>query len=149
MRRPETKEERVDTNVGGVVQAPLYAAFDGGPGTCVHARESTAVFLNTLTAHTPARSDSAADTVLLVVSELVTNAVRHAPGPLVLILHAEPGRVRISVRDTSTDLPAPRTPDLVSGNGGFGWPTIIQYLANTVEVVPRPGGKEIHAVLPW
>ncbi|MFC8452339.1 ATP-binding protein [Kitasatospora sp. NPDC057223] len=138
----------MDSSAGSVVRAPLYAAFDGGPGSCVRARESAALFLNTLAAQTPAREAGAADQVLLVVSELVTNSVRHAPGPFVLILRAQPDGVRISVRDTSEVLPTPRTPDLVNG-GGFGWPAIIQCLATDIDVVTHPGGKEIHAVLPW
>ena len=139
----------MDSRVGSAVRAPLYAAFDGGPGTCAHARESAATFLASLAAHTPARDDGAADKVLLVVSELVTNAVRHAPGSVILTLSASPAGVRITVRDTSPALPAPRTPDLVSGNGGFGWTTVIQRLTTDTDVVPRPGGKEIHVVLPW
>ncbi|MFD0262297.1 ATP-binding protein [Kitasatospora indigofera] len=136
----------MESSAGSGVQAPLYVAFDGGSGTCVHAREKAAAFLATLAS---ARRDEAVGEVLLVVSELVTNAVRHAPGPVVLALNAGAGSVRITVRDTSTALPAPRAPDLVGGTGGFGWPTIIQRLAADVSVVPHPDGKEIHAVLPW
>ncbi|MER5866219.1 ATP-binding protein [Kitasatospora sp. NPDC002040] len=139
----------MDGSAGRAVQAPLCAAFDGGPGTCAHARESAAAFLAALSAGTPASDDGAADKVLLVVSELVTNAVRHAPGPVVLTLSASPAGVRIAVRDTSTALPVPRTPDLVSGSGGFGWPAIIRRLATRIDVVTHPGGKEIHATMPW
>ncbi|GGV49491.1 hypothetical protein GCM10010495_79080 [Kitasatospora herbaricolor] len=136
----------MESSAGSGVQALLCVAFDGGSGTCVHARENAAAFLATLA---PARRDEAVGEVLLVVSELVTNAVRHAPGPVVLALNAGTGIVRITVRDTSTARPAPRTPDLVGGTGGFGWTTIIQRLATDIRVVPYPGGKEIHAVLPW
>jgi anti-sigma regulatory factor (Ser/Thr protein kinase) len=136
----------VDGRSASDVQTPLYAAFDGGPGTCVRARESAAGFLSALM---PAPDDGAVDKVLLVVSELVTNAVRHAPGPVHLTLSTSPAGVRIAVRDTSTALPVPRTPDLVSGSGGFGWPAIIQRLTTGIDIVTHPGGKEIHATLPW
>jgi anti-sigma regulatory factor (Ser/Thr protein kinase) len=149
VRERRAEERHVDGSTGKAVQAPLHAAFDGGPGTCVHARESAATFLAALTTHNPAPDDGAADKVLLVVSELVTNAVRHAPGPVVLTLSTSPAGVRIAVRDTSAALPVPRTPDLVSGSGGFGWPAIIQRLATRIDVVTHPGGKEIHATLPW
>ncbi|MEV0847609.1 ATP-binding protein [Streptomyces sp. NPDC049954] len=52
------------------------------------------------------------DSVLLVVSELVTNAVLHArcgPGRQVaLTLIREPGRVRVEVRDAGDGEPQPR-----------------------------------------
>lgn len=51
-----------------------------------------------------------ADDVRLVVSELITNAARHAPGPGRLdIQEADSGRaVRITVWDTSPATPQPR-----------------------------------------
>ncbi|GJF30391.1 ATP-binding protein [Kitasatospora sp. NE20-6] len=136
-------------------RVPFVAAFDGGPGTCVHARESAATYLGALAARVPAREGKAVDRILLVVSELVTNAVRHAPGPVILTLGAEPATgarpagVRVSVRDTSPALPRPRIPDLATGTGGFGWSAIIGPLATQVDITTHTGGKEIHAVLPW
>src|SRR4051794_24662938 len=60
----------------------------------------------------------------LVVSELVTNSVRHsgAPAPAVVVLRVEltPGMVRVEVDDPGCDgVVAPRAPDFVNG-GGFG-----------------------------
>ncbi|MEU1091029.1 ATP-binding protein [Streptomyces sp. NPDC005892] len=42
---------------------------------------------------------------LLVVSELVTNAVRHAPGPCSLALDLDEGLLKIAVSDTSKRSP--------------------------------------------
>ncbi|MGK5498146.1 ATP-binding protein [Streptomyces sp. URMC 125] len=58
------------------------------------------------------------------------------------------GGVRTTVRDSGTTPPVPRPPDLADGTGGFGW-SIVQRLAHRLEVLPRPDGKEIRAVLPW
>src|SRR5262245_24824880 len=50
---------------------------------------------------------------LLVLSELVTNAVEHAPGPLCVQLHETRDRLCIAVEDTD---PPPPTSD----RGGLG-----------------------------
>ncbi|WP_299529933.1 ATP-binding protein [uncultured Streptomyces sp.] len=109
------------------------------------AREVTRAFLDRLT--TPAVDDDAADTVVLVVSELVTNAVRHGGGTFTLELTECPGGVEVAVHDLSSAMPRMRTPDLNGGAGGFGWPMVHQ-LARTTSVTPRPGhGKTVRAVL--
>lgn len=132
----------------GAPQLLLDLDLDGGGGTAARAREAAAGFLTAL-ARTcrPSRRGAPGD-VLIVVSELVTNAVRHAPGALTVSLAHLPGEVRITVRDSSPAAPRARPPDLRAGTGGFGWPTV-QRLAREVRVVPRQGGKEIHAFVPW
>jgi hypothetical protein len=61
--------------------------------------------------------EGAQDDVILVVSELVTNAVLHGQGTPVLRLTATAQRLRIEVSDNSSVLPALRP----SGeNGGWG-----------------------------
>ena len=51
------------------------------------------------------------DTTVLLVSELVTNAVTHANAPHLSIL-LSPSGVRVEVGDASQDLPIPRAPDV-------------------------------------
>ncbi len=114
--------------------------FDGAPGSIAEARAAAEAFLRHHSA--PAHGTFPGD-VLLVVSELVTNAVRHAPGPFTLGLGLVPGGIEITVRDTSPSTPRSRTPDLT---GGRGW-TIVQTLAHRVRVVPCHGGKTVHAEL--
>ncbi len=58
-----------------------------------------------------------ADTAQLLVSEIVTNAVLHARSRADLCVQIEGGRLRVSVRDTSTLLPTPRTHDRESQTG--------------------------------
>src|SRR5262245_55753783 len=62
------------------------------------------------------------DTLLLVLSELVTNAVQHGGAPIVIRIECEGGCVRIGVSD-ATGNPAAVTPrrDLwLDGTGGMG-----------------------------
>ncbi|GAB3666722.1 hypothetical protein GCM10027589_32100 [Actinocorallia lasiicapitis] len=83
------------------------------------------------------------DEVELLVSELVTNAVRHGKAPIRLTLAADERVLEIYVRDGSPDLPQPRAGD---EDGGFGL-TVAAALAQ-VTVQTYPGGKQIKATLP-
>lgn len=82
---------------------------------------------------------------LVVVSELVTNAVRHAPGPCELGLDDDGHRVTIAVSDTHATAPRPRPADM-NGGGGLGW-HVVRAMAASVDVQPRPEGKTIAVVL--
>ncbi|WP_380900267.1 ATP-binding protein [Streptomyces desertarenae] len=126
----------------------VRADFDGHSGTIALARDAADAFLTSLARSVPPGRERSRDDVLLVVSELVTNAVRHAPGPLTLCLAFTSGRVQVTVRDTSTTMPQPRRADLTSGTGGFGW-SIVERIAERLQAQPLPEGKEIHAFLPW
>lgn len=53
----------------------------------------------------PPVSQDVTEDVLLLVSELVTNAVRHGRPDIVVGLSVLPGRVRVEVRDGSDTLP--------------------------------------------
>ncbi|GGV73969.1 hypothetical protein GCM10010277_87900 [Streptomyces longisporoflavus] len=55
------------------------------------------------------------DVVQLVVSELVTNAYKHAPGPCLLDLEVDGGSVKICVWDAGTTLPTIHPPRTRSG----------------------------------
>ncbi|MEV6010196.1 ATP-binding protein [Streptomyces sp. NPDC051976] len=63
---------------------------------------------------------AAAEDVLLVVSELVTNACLHAGGPEELRLHRNQKSLRLEVIDNGTGEPAPRTPHRAGRPGGHG-----------------------------
>src|SRR5687767_3736300 len=56
------------------------------------------------------RDDDWLDSTAVVVSELVTNAVRHGGGCVALHLEARAGRVVVSVADESPVLPRRRAP---------------------------------------
>jgi anti-sigma regulatory factor (Ser/Thr protein kinase) len=84
------------------------------------------------------------DAVLLVVSELVTNAIRHTQGWWRLHLTVEHGTLTVEMDDSSPLPPVAREPDF-AGGGGFGWHLVLR-LAGHVEVRPLPEGKRVQAV---
>ncbi|MGA5198720.1 ATP-binding protein [Streptomyces exfoliatus] len=108
------------------------------------ARDSARKFLEGLV---PALASEAAETVVLVVSELVTNALRHGGGTCTLNLTAHPDGIEVAVHDPSPHVPRMRTPDLNGGTGGFGWP-MVNRLAHTTAVTRQAtGGKTVSAFL--
>ncbi|MEU9107200.1 ATP-binding protein [Streptomyces xanthophaeus] len=115
------------------------------PSTSVAgARESARRFLADLL---PAIAAEAADTVVLVVSELVTNALRHGGGTCALDLTAHPDGIEVAVRDPSPQVPRMRTPDLNGGTGGFGWPMVNRLAHATAVTRQTTGGKTVSALL--
>ncbi|NEA51745.1 ATP-binding protein [Streptomyces sp. SID10815] len=91
---------------------------------------------------------AAAEDVLLVVSELVTNACLHAEGPEELELVCDNKVIRIEVADRGAGEPAPRTPHRAGRPGGHGM-FIVQRLCLDWGVVRAPGipGKKVWAEL--
>lgn len=101
------------------------------------------------TAARTAREEDVVD-LLLVVSELVSNALRHGEGLAGFEAAATPDGVRLAVHDHSDVVP-----DVVHGSGtfplaghgqGYGWPIIIR-LARDIVVRHRPGGGKTISVL--
>jgi anti-sigma regulatory factor (Ser/Thr protein kinase) len=122
-----------------------YAAFrlDGSGGSVSAARGCARAYLEQCLA--PLSPDAAQD-ALVMVSELVANAVSHAPGPCCLYLVEDEDDLTIAVSDDSTTVPMPRAPDL-SGGGGFGW-HLLRRLARRVDVYVRPPwGKTVCATM--
>ncbi|GFE23657.1 ATP-binding protein [Streptomyces nigrescens] len=128
------------------VPHPLPAVVWGESPDSIHrAREATRAFTDNLT---PAPDPERADTLLLVVSELATNALRHGGGRYTLQLFAGPDTLTAAVSDLSSAAPRDRTPDLNGGSGGFGW-HMIRHLTSHLTITPAPGaGKTIRAQLP-
>ncbi|MFC8507736.1 ATP-binding protein [Streptomyces sp. NPDC057411] len=89
--------------------------------------------------------------VLLVVAELLTNAVQHADGPTALEIRLDtPGgqeaaAVRVEVSDTSTVRPHPRTPR-PDEPGGRGL-RIVERTSTAWGSEAAPGGKTVWADL--
>ncbi|MFT9670062.1 ATP-binding protein [Streptomyces rhizosphaericola] len=84
---------------------------------------------------------AAAEDVLLVVSELVTNACLHAGGPEELRIGCTPKALRVEVVDRGAGQPAPRTPHRVGRPGGHGM-FIVQRLCldwGVQRTADRPG----------
>ncbi|WP_063790298.1 ATP-binding protein [Streptomyces sp. NRRL B-24085] len=82
----------------------------------------------------------------LVVSELVTNAIQHAPGPCGLALHLSPDALTVSVWDTSPDAPEVKHDDH-HGVGGRGL-RLVHTVSDQVVVEFLAVGKQITAHLP-
>lgn len=85
--------------------------------------------------------------MLLVASEMVTNAVRHAGGAWTMHVTVRPSELVIEVTDGSPVLPASREPDLTGVGGGMGM-HIIAELASRLEteLLPAGRGKTIRAI---
>jgi anti-sigma regulatory factor (Ser/Thr protein kinase) len=113
------------------------------PQTAGRARDVTRGFLTML----EPRHAEEADAVLLVVSELVTNAVRHAGGVTRFQLTAGPGVLAVSVEDASLEPPRELRSE-VWEPGGFGW-EMVRELSAEVQVRVHPAqGKSVRAVIP-
>jgi anti-sigma regulatory factor (Ser/Thr protein kinase) len=109
------------------------------------ARQTTRAFLEAL--RQPAIGSEAAYTAVLVVSELVTNALRHGGGTYTLRLTAHPDTIEVAVDDPSPNAPRIRTPDLNGDTGGLGW-AMVNLLARATTVTRRPSsGKTVSALL--
>ncbi|RSS78506.1 ATP-binding protein [Streptomyces sp. WAC06614] len=108
--------------------------------TCEQARGATRAVL---AAHGVTGTD--ADDALLVVTELVANARRHAGGVTGFHVSCHPPRAVIEVADASPADPVDRpTPPSVPGR--FGW-VMINQLTEHVNVDSGPDGKTISVVV--
>jgi anti-sigma regulatory factor (Ser/Thr protein kinase) len=124
----------------------VSTAYEGMPGDAAHGRQVARDFLTSVQAvHGFPVSDRAMETVQLVVSELLTNAFRHAPGPCLLDLELLGGRVRITVWDNSSALPtpSPRDPARVGQHGL----EIVMAVSQSFEVHREPLGKRMVAAV--
>ncbi|MFB7500332.1 ATP-binding protein [Streptomyces sp. NPDC056161] len=122
------------------------AHYTGEPGCIAAARSFAAIFLQQLRSAWRATIDDRADEeLLLVVSELVTNADRHSDGPYILELEGTDAAVTVSVYDSSVALPRryPRDPERVGRHGL----EIVHALAAEVTTERVPVGKRVRALL--
>jgi hypothetical protein len=127
------------TPPSGQVRRILLA---GAPGIVPRARDFTRQALydwGWLPASTADRK-AAAEDVLLVVSELVTNACLHAGGPDELRLHYTPKAIRLEVADGGAGDPALRNPHRAGRPGGHGM-FIVQRLCLDWGVVRHVDGR--------
>ncbi|MGW1893419.1 ATP-binding protein [Streptomyces sp. NPDC002004] len=86
------------------------------------------------------------DAVLLVVEELVTNAVRHGGGVTGFQLEADAGTVTVTVEDAAPQPPLFHDVD-ASEPSGYGW-QLVHELAIDVRVRLRSDGKTVRVTLP-
>ncbi|MFE7311741.1 ATP-binding protein [Streptomyces sp. NPDC057555] len=113
------------------------------PATSAAARDRVHDLLR---AHHPHVDETVVADALLVTSELVTNALRHAGGVTGFAARVTSGRLVVTVEDASTLRPFVPT-DFQDGRiGGYGW-SLIRRLATSVAITTTPTGKSIHAAL--
>lgn len=109
--------------------------------TCTQARD----FARQRLAEIRPADENRTDDLLLVVSELATNAQRHAGGIIDFRLDVARDSATVSVTDASSDVPSCRRNEELTP-GGFGWPIVLR-LSREVTVSVHPGGKTILAVV--
>jgi anti-sigma regulatory factor (Ser/Thr protein kinase) len=124
------------------------ATYDGRPGTVGAARRFAADFLaRAQSEHGVAVTAAVLEDTRLVISELVTNAAKYAPGPCLLDLDLELDRgiLRVTLWDTQPALPVPSETD-PSRIGRHGL-EIVLALCRRFEVERQAGGKRIQVDL--
>jgi anti-sigma regulatory factor (Ser/Thr protein kinase) len=119
-------------------------ALDGADGCIADARHHALAFLDR--ARTDQRlpvSERARDLTQLVVSELVTNALKYAPGPVLMELRINTHAVDVVVWDSDPIVPAARVadPDRIGQHGL----EIVKAVTEELFTDQEPVGKRITA----
>jgi anti-sigma regulatory factor (Ser/Thr protein kinase) len=123
----------------------MAAEFTGEPGCIAAARELASRFLQQLEAEWLAPlDDRVRGDLLLVASELVTNAERHSHGPYLIELEGTDTYAAVTVYDSSATLPRYFEPD-PSRLGGHGM-EIIRAVSDALTAERVPVGKRVRAV---
>ncbi|MFI5756447.1 ATP-binding protein [Streptomyces sp. NPDC051569] len=117
------------------------AWLDARPADTAEARALARSFMD---GRAPALPGPTMVDVLLVVSELVTNAIRHAGGVTAFRISDRGGAVEITVQDPSALHPVHKEHGDDWQPGGYGWP-LVHRLADVTVVPLGDGGKLIRA----
>lgn len=121
-------------------------ALNGDGGCIADARHHAAAFLDRAQAdHRVTVSTRARDLTQLVVSELVTNARKYAPGPVLMELRVSGRAVDVVVWDSEPAIPSARAAD--PGRIGQHGLEIVQAVVEDLFVEQEPVGKRITARL--
>ncbi|MEU6477963.1 ATP-binding protein [Streptomyces sp. NPDC047017] len=130
----------------GVHVIQTSVALDGDGADIAGARHLAADFLVRAQAeHGLPVSRRAMDLTQLVVSELVTNVRKYAPGPALMDLRVTGDTVEISVWDSDPVLPVARAAD--AGRVGQHGLEIVMAVAQGFEVRREQAGKRVTARL--
>ncbi|WP_307529760.1 ATP-binding protein [Streptomyces umbrinus] len=130
-----------------LVSRPILSAvaFDGSEPIAVARHFARGLMTEVQAVHGIPVSERAMGMVQLVVSELVTNTYKYAPGPCLLDLEVSDGAVEISVWDTEATPPAacPADPGRVGQHGL----EITMAVCRSFEVRREPVGKRVKAAV--
>ncbi|WP_327686193.1 ATP-binding protein [Streptomyces sp. NBC_00467] len=122
-------------------------AYDGASGSIAAARHFATGFVTQLRdSHGIAVARDVVGAVQLVVSELVTNAYKYAPGPTLVDLELTGRTLEITVTDSSPVQPMAQAAE--PGRVGQHGLEIVLALCDGFEVQRRPFGKRIRVRLP-
>ncbi|WP_369221397.1 ATP-binding protein [Streptomyces sp. R39] len=126
--------------------ADVTIALDGAAGCIAGARDRTWEFLTRVQPEygLPVTARTM-DLAQLVVSELVTNALKYAPGPVLLRLRVVDGMVEIEIWDSEPTLPLARAAD--AGRVGQHGLEIVLAVVQGFEARREPVGKCVTARL--
>jgi PAS domain S-box-containing protein len=115
----------------------VWVALEARPGSVKEARTAVA---GALTAWS---LNAVEEVAVLLTSELVTNAIRHATGDLRLRVLRRPGGIRVEAHDRdATTLPQLRSQDDALADGGWGLHFVAE-LATRWGVETLAGGKAV------
>ncbi|WP_236656035.1 ATP-binding protein [Streptacidiphilus jiangxiensis] len=91
-----------------------------------------------------ADAEETIEDVLLVVSELVSNAMIHGGGAVELVLDVDPVRLTVGVSDLSPVRPVAREPEVPARPGGHGL-LVVRRLCARWGTTPLADGKFVWA----
>ncbi|MFI0718976.1 ATP-binding protein [Streptomyces sp. NPDC021224] len=119
--------------------------FPGALPSIARARDFTAGFVDQAAQANPRIQPGRRGDVLLVISELVTNVVRHTPGPCDVTLEMTGEELVLTVSDISTQPPTfhPPAPHRIGRHGL----EIVRALCTSVDSRPTPQGKAVRAIM--
>ncbi|MFJ2259331.1 ATP-binding protein [Streptomyces sp. NPDC087844] len=119
-------------------------AIGGEDGCIADARRHAAAFLERVrTEQHSSVTDRVMDLTRLVVSELVTNACKYAPGPVLMELRVTPETVDVIVWDSDPTVPEAHAAD--AGRVGRHGLEIVKAVTQDLEIHREPVGKRITA----
>lgn len=122
-------------------EAHTMCVLSRDAGSVADARSWLASFLRDQRVPAARSSDA-----ILVISELVTNALRHGLGEIVARTSVAGGVLALSVTDSGAELPEMQPVDPLRV-GGVGL-HIVDRLASQWGISPFPGGKTVWATMP-
>ncbi|MFF1477566.1 ATP-binding protein [Streptomyces sp. NPDC058301] len=122
-------------------------SLQSGPGVVAECRDLTRQVLDEWFGPRGAEGRAALEDVLLLVSEVVTNACRHGDAPYELRLDRIDGKLWVQVSDNSPLRPRPHgrhRPAQSSGHGLY----LLQRLSSAWGWLPRGAGKTVWFEMP-